>query len=125
MLGANLRNGQAGPLGTTRAAKLGAMLEATGTSIAGTLLGAMLGAGGKALTGRLLSIWRSGVLAVLAFWPTWRDLQSGFRAGADLAGAVLARVWPFWRPPRSGDRPVRTARNDPNMTQIDTKLIPT
>ena len=70
----------------------------------------------RAMTGRLLSIWRSGVLAVLAFWPTWRDLQSGFRAGADLAGAVLARVWPFWRPPRSGDRPVRTARNDPNMT---------
>ena len=68
------------------------------------------------LIGRLLSIWRSGVLAVLAFWPTWRDLQSGFRAGANLAGAVLARVWPFWRPPRSGDRPVRTARNDPSMT---------
>ena len=52
---------------------------------------------------RLGGCYRSGVLAVLAFWPTWRDLQSGFRAGADLAGAVLARIWPFWRPPRSGD----------------------
>ena len=68
------------------------------------------------LTGRLLSFWRSGVLAVLAFWPFWRDLQSGFQSGAVLAEANLVPFWPFWRPPRSGDGPVRTARNDPEMT---------